>query len=167
MKRLTIVFALAAAALAASACGFAPIYATPEANFAPLRDIAVAPRGQEKIDYIFSQVMSDKLGAYTPSGAYRLETVLSEHRQGFGIRVDDVATRYESTVTAQYRLVRAADDTVLLQGRRAGISSYDVADDPYAELTAEQRSLERATELAAEKVRLDLTLYFANRRDET
>lgn len=154
--------ALAAAALATTGCGFAPIYATAGADFAPLRDINVETRGEERVDYIFEQVMADKLGAYSPSSAYRLEAIVSETRQGFGIRVDDVATRYESTITASYRLVRSSDGAVLIQGRRAGVASYDVSEDPYSELAAEQRSLERAVELVAEKVRLDLSLYFAD-----
>jgi LPS-assembly lipoprotein len=162
MKRLTILAALAAAALATAGCGFAPIYATAGADFAPLRDVRVQTRGEQRIDYIFEQAMADKLGAYSPSSAYRLEAILSETRQGFGIRVDDVATRYESTVVASYRLVRASDGAILFQGQRAGVASYDVSDDPYSELSAEQRSLERAVEVVAEKVRLDLTLYFAD-----
>jgi LPS-assembly lipoprotein len=154
--------ALTLAAFLIAGCGFAPIYARPDANYAPLRGISVQSRGQERSDYIFAQVMADKLGAYTPSGEYVLETVISESRLGFGIRVDDVATRYESTVTVQYRLVRASDGTVILQGARSGVSSYDVPSDPYSELAAEQKSIERAVELAAEKLRMDLTLYFAN-----
>jgi LPS-assembly lipoprotein len=161
MKLLAILGALAGA-LALTSCGFSPIYATAGADFAPLRDINVETRGTQRIDFIFEQVMSDKLGAYTPSSAYRLETILSETRQGFGIRVDDVATRYESTVTANYRLIRTSDGVILTRGRRMGVASYDVSDDPYSELSSEQRSLERAVELVAEKVRLDLTLYFAD-----
>jgi LPS-assembly lipoprotein len=166
MMRAAIFAVLAASVLMTAACGFRPIYARPGADFAPLENITVVSRGQERADYIFEQVMSDKLGAYKPSGEYRLETVIQEARLGFGIRVDDVATRYESTVTAHFRLVRVADGEILLQGSRAGVASYDVSEDPYSELAAEQKSIERAVELAAEKVRLDLTLYFANLADE-
>jgi LPS-assembly lipoprotein len=167
MKRIVILAALAAAALNLSACGFAPIYAQPGSDFTPLRDVSVSSRGQDRIDYIFEQVMSDKLGAYTPSGAYQLEAILTETRQGFGIRVDDVATRYESTVVANYRLIRQSDGAVIFQGSRTGVASYDVSDDPYSELTAEEKSIERAVELVADRVRLDLTLFFAEMTPET
>lgn len=164
MKRMAVLAAALAATLSLSACGFAPIYAQPGSNFAPLRDVSVSTRGVDRIDYIFEQAMSDRLGAYTPSGEYILEAVMTESRQGFGIRVDDVATRYESTVIANYRLVRRSDGVVLLQGYRLGVASYDVSNDPYSALTAEERSIERAVELVADKVRLDLTLFFAEQR---
>lgn len=167
MKRIAILAAFALAAFNTAGCGFAPIYAQPGSDFTPLRDVSIESRGRERIDYIFEQVMSDKLGAYTPSGAYKLEAILSESRQGFGIRVDDVATRYESTVNVAYRLVRQSDGAVIFQGSRSGVASYDVSDDPYSELTAEERSLERAVELVADRVRLDLTLFFAEMSEES
>ncbi len=171
MKRLTILAALASAALAVSGCGFSPIYAQPSggagAAAAPLRNIAVEARGAERVDYIFERTMSDKLGAYSPSGVYKLETVLEENRLGFGIRVDDVATRYESTVTVNYRLIRVSDGAILTRGARSGVASYDVSDDPFSELTAEERSIERAVEVAADKVRLDLTLFFADQPQDS
>jgi LPS-assembly lipoprotein len=168
MIRTTILAALGFAALGLGGCGFSPIYAAPSGSVAgPLRDVAVQSRGTERVDYLFERAMSDKLGAYRPSGVYKLETVLTETRLGFGIRVDDVATRYESTVTVNYRLVRASDGAVLTQGARSGVASYDVSDDPYSELTAEERSIERAVEVAADKVRLDLTLFFANQPQDS
>jgi hypothetical protein len=56
---------------------------------------------------------------------------------------------------------------VIFQGSRTGVASYDVSDDPYSELTAEEKSIERAVELVADRVRLDLTLFFAEMTPET
>lgn len=164
MIRTTILAALGFAVFGLGGCGFSPIYAQPSgAVAAPLRNVHIEAQGSERVDYLFERAMSDKLGAYTPSGAYTLEVVLTERRLGFGIRVDDVATRYESTVLVNYRLIRTSDGAVLTRGAQSGVASYDVSDDPYSELTAEERSIERAVDVAADRVRLDLTLYFANR----
>lgn len=160
MRLLILAAAFAASALTAG-CGFAPIHARPSGGLTPLANIRVDSLDETRADFIFEQVMSDKLGAYSPSGDYTLETRLTQRRLGFGIRVDDVATRYESTVTANYRLLDATG-VEIFRGRRDGVASYDVTDDPYSELAAEQRSTERAIEVVAEKVRLDLTLFFAD-----
>ena len=165
-RRLAAIAAAAACAMSLGGCGFAPIYAQPGGDVAQLRDVRIEAQENSRIDYVFQQVMADELGAYQPSGDFVLMAFLSENRQGFGIRVDDVATRYESSVTAVYRLVRQSDGKVLTSGRRTGVASYDVTNDPYAELSSEGRAIDRAVEQVAEKVRLDLTLYFANAPDD-
>ncbi|MGD2133517.1 MAG: LPS assembly lipoprotein LptE [Maricaulaceae bacterium] len=163
IRRIATLIMMAAAFAGVGSCGFSPLYARPGEGAAPLANVAVDTGDDPgRIGYLFAQAMADKLGAYSPSGEYVLETIVSERRRGFGIRVDDVATRYESTVTARYRLVRASDGEVLTQGAREGVASYDVSADPFAELSSEERSIARAVGVVAEKVRLDLTLYFAD-----
>ena len=164
-KTIIRLTAFAVAALLTASCGFAPIYAQPGSELAQLRDISVRSAERTRLDYAFEQAMADKLGAYAPSGAFVLEASLRERRQGFGLRIDDVATRYESNVTANYRLIRTSDGAVLTRGRRTGSASYDVINDPYAELVSEESAQDRAAELAAEKIRLDLAIYFANAED--
>lgn len=160
MRRLFLAAALVAT-LGVSSCGFSPLYATADSRFASLGAIKVEV-GDGRLNYLFAESMNEKLGARADEPIYVLETVLSEQRQGFGIRVDDVATRYESTVTAAYRLRRISDGEVVIRGQRDGTASYDVPTDPYAELFAEERAKERAVTLSVEKIRLDLSLYFAH-----
>lgn len=161
MRRIMTIAVFAALLGGLASCGFSPIYAQ-SGGGAALTNVRVDTGDDPgRIDYLFSQAMADKLGAHQPSGEYVLETRLRERRRGFGIRVDDVATRFESTVTAQYRLVRTSNGEVLTQGRREGVASYDVANDPFSELSSEERSIERAVGVVAEKIRLDLSLYFS------
>jgi len=160
MRRLFLAAALLAT-LGVSSCGFSPLYASSDSRFASLGAIQVEV-GDGRLNYLFAESMNEKLGTSTGEHLYVLETVLRERRQGFGIRVDDVATRYESTITAAYRLRRISDGEIVVRGQRDGTASYDVPADPYAELFAEERAKERAVALAVEKIRLDLSLYFAH-----
>ena len=78
-----------------------------------------------------------------------------------GVRVNNVANRYEINLTVNYTLRAAGGTRILLQGAAPVMAVYDSADPPYAGVAAEQDGENRAANQAAIAVRLALARYFA------
>jgi LPS-assembly lipoprotein len=149
---------LAAASL--SACGFAPLYAQP--GVAQLAGIdVVAPEG--RTGYLIRQHLDDALGK-DRAGAplYRMNLQLSEERYPRGVRIDNVATRYEYVLTAYYTLSQLSSGRMAKTGRVRIELTYDSADQPYASIAAQQEAQDRAAEQAAQRIQLELAVWLAN-----
>jgi len=107
MGRLATLAGLSLAVLALAGCGFTPLYGTPGVS-AGLAAIAVqTPEG--RTGQLIREHLDDALGrnAGTPA-AYRLGLSLGEQRYPRGVRVDNVATRYEYVLVAAYTLTSAS-----------------------------------------------------------
>ena len=159
MKR---VLALAAvfAILGLSGCGFTPLYAQP-GLVSSLASIEVAaPDG--RTGFLLRQELDDAL-AKNRSGpaAYRMNLAISEARYPRGIRTDNVATRYEYVLTADYVLARLPSGAVAKRGRVRVELTYDSADQPYASIVAQQDAQQRAAQEAARRIQLELAGWLA------
>lgn len=163
-RRLAVPF-LAGLSMLVSGCGFAPLYAENTGVAAELSGIQVES-GEGRAAYILRQELIKQLaGSPGAETRYTLETAIEEQRRGFGIRIDEVTTRYELAVTVQYRLRRLSDGAIVYAGKSTGASSFDVPVEAYAEIAAEERARARAAEMAAEAIRTDLAFYFSSARD--
>ena len=91
--------------------------------------------------------------------AYRLKITLSEAQQGIALQNDATITRYNNTLDAHYTLSDARGD-VLTTGEQKELSAYNVVQSPYATLAAEQDSSKRAAQDVAERIHLDLGVWF-------
>ena len=153
------------AALALSACGFTPLYG--EAGLAPaLSSIDVdISQTENRTGHLLREELDDALARdRARPAAYRLALVVDEDRYARGLRVDDVATRYEVALTVNYILTDARTRRQLTTGITQVSVSYDSADPPYAAIAAYQDGQERAATQAAERIRIDLARWFATRR---
>lgn len=159
MRRLAALFL----ALPLAACGFQPLYGDVgvASNLAAI-DV-VAPEG--RAGYLIRESLDDAF-AGRPAGpaAYRMDLALNEVRVPRGLRVDNVATRYEMTLTANYRLTELATGAVVKTGTAASTVTYDSADQPYASIAAQQDSQARAAAETARRIQLELAAWFAQRR---
>jgi LPS-assembly lipoprotein len=157
--RLAAALVLACAALTLGGCGFRPLYA--QQGVTPgLSSIQVAaPRG--RAGYLLSESLDDALAIGAGAPAWRLDLDLSEQRFPRGLRVDNVATRYEYVLTAAYTLRDIATDTPSKVGRVRVELTYDSADQPYASVAAQQDAQERAAHEAARRIQLELAAWFA------
>jgi LPS-assembly lipoprotein len=88
---------------------------------------------------------------------------VDEDRRARGLRIDDVASRYEVLVRADYVLTAVGGTTPLTQGRAEVTVTYDSADQPYAGVAAQTDAQERAAAQAAQRIRIDLARWFAAR----
>jgi LPS-assembly lipoprotein len=154
------VLTLALIAAGLSGCGFAPLYGQPGVA-SDLAAIAVeAPEG--RTGFLIRQHLDDALGkkgAATP--AYHMRLALGEQRFPRGVRVDNVATRYEYVLTATYDLLVVPSGALAKRGTVRVELTYDSADQPYASVAAQQDAQDRAAAEAARRIQLDLAAWLA------
>lgn len=156
-------FGWALAALALGGCGFTPLYATP-GNLGGLQAVQVDPPPHSRTGYLLRQQLDDELGRDPAAApAYRLGLEIDERRFPRGVRVNNVANRYEIFLSVAYSLTDAATGRVLLRGVAPVTVSYDSADAPYAGVAAEQDGEERAANQAAVLIRLQLSRWLNTR----
>jgi LPS-assembly lipoprotein len=157
-----------AIAVLLGACGFHPLYAGLNGGMdATLSSIYVEPV-PDRLGYELRNTMIDLLdGPGTASGAsYRLKLALSENTQGIALQNDATITRYNDTLTVTYQLTDMAGHLVT-KGTETGLSAYNVlpssSNANYGTLAAHQDADKRAAQDIAERIRLDLNVYFVKR----
>jgi len=142
-------------------CGFTPLYAVP--GVAPgLAAIEVdAPHGRTA--YLLGQDLNEAFARdrSTPP-VYQLKFTVAERRYPRGLRIDNVATLYETHVNVSYQLIEIATGRLVKAGVEPIQVVYDVADQPYAGIAAQQNSQQRAADEAAQRIRTDLAIYFTS-----
>jgi LPS-assembly lipoprotein len=157
-RRLAILAPLAALALAG--CGFTPLYG--QAGLAPALAAIEVDAPENRTGHLLREEIDDALARdRSRPAAYRLALAVDEDRYARGLRVDDVATRYEVALTVSYILTDARSRRQLTTGTTQVSVSYDSADPPYAAVAAYSDGQERAATQAAERIRIDLARWFA------
>jgi LPS-assembly lipoprotein len=162
MTRLRITVGALAASLALGGCGFTPLYATSGVS-ADLSQISVkVPRG--RTGFLLSQDLEDSLAMdRNKPPLYRLEITLVERTYPRGLELNDVANHNETHENVSYKLIELATGKVLKTGLEPIEVTYAVAQQPYAGVSAQQDAEERAASTAADRIRVDLAVYFAQR----
>ncbi len=159
MKRL-LALAAVCSSLVLSGCGFTPLYAAPGVTSKLASIDVIAPDG--RTGFLLRQHLDDAF-AKDRSGpaAYAMRLSLSEARFPRGIRTDNVATRYEYIVTADYTLSNLPGGDIAKTGRVQVEITYDSADQPYASISAAQNAQDRAAEEAARRIQLEIAAWLA------
>jgi LPS-assembly lipoprotein len=153
-------FLLAAAALLLSGCGFTPLYGT--AGLSPALSAVEVDAPETRTGHLLREELDDALARDRGRpAAYRLALRIDEDRFARGLRIDDVATRYEVALTVDYILTDARTRRQLTAGTTQVAVTYDSADPPYAAVAAYSDGQERAATQAAERIRIDLARWFA------
>jgi LPS-assembly lipoprotein len=159
-KLLAVPLILVAGALSGCA-GFQPLYGERQvvSNLASIE--VIAPEG--RTGYLLRQHLDDALAKnHGAAPAYRMDLSLSETRYPRGVRIDNVATRYEYVLTADYALTTLPAGAPAKRGRVRVELTYDSADQPYASIAAQQDAQDRAAEEAARRIQLELAVWLAN-----
>ena len=161
MNRL-LPLSLAAAILALGGCaGFQPLYAQQGLASSLAAVDVVAPDG--RTGFLLREHLDDALGknrGATP--AYRMNLSVSETRFPRGVRIDNVATRYEYVLVAGYTLNALPSGAVAKRGQVRVELTYDSADQPYSAIAAQQDAQDRAAEQAARRIEMELAVWLAN-----
>lgn len=161
-SKRVLILAAATAALALGGCaGFQPLYAQPEVakNLASIQ--VKAPDG--RAGYLIRQHLDDAFAKnHDAQPAYRMDVVLGEARYPRGVRIDNVATRYEYVLTASYVLFSLPAGAPVKQGQVRVELTYDSADQPYASISAQQDAQDRAAEEASRRIEQELAVWLAN-----
>jgi LPS-assembly lipoprotein len=155
-----LAFAVLTAAVALSGCGFTPLYAQ-QGVVSSLASIdVVAPEG--RTGFLMRQSLDDAFARNRAGpAAYRMNLSLAEARYPRGIRIDNVATRYEYVLTANYTLASLPSGALAKKGAVRVELTYDSADQPYASISAQQDAQQRAAEEAARRIHLELATWLA------
>ena len=159
MRRLPVL-AAACGSLALAGCGFTPLYAQPSvvSNLAAI-DV-LAPQG--RTGFLLGQHLNDAFARNRAGPAkYAMRLSLSEARYPRGIRTDNVATRYEYVLTADYTLANLPGGDIAKKGRVRVELTYDSADQPYASIAAQQDAEDRGAEQVAQRIQLELAAWMA------
>ena len=150
----------AAAATLLSGCGFTPMYAAQSGLSQSLAGVVVDVPSHSRTGYLVAQAIDDELGRKRGEAPrYRVQLDIKEFRAPRGVRVNNVAGRYEITLVTAYTLLDAETATPLSGGSYVTQVSYDSADAPYAGLAASQEGEERVAQQAAVRLRLELSRY--------
>jgi LPS-assembly lipoprotein len=157
---------LIAAGLALAGCGFTPLYGTPGVT-SSLSAIQVAtPEG--RTGELIREHLDDVLARNSNvPAAYRMSLSLGEQRYPRGVRVDNVATRYEYVLVATYVLTDAKTGAQAKRGQVRVEVTYDSADQPYASVAAQQDAQDRAAGEAARRIELELAAWLAKPKPAT
>jgi LPS-assembly lipoprotein len=161
MSRILILAAASTALLLSGCAGFQPLYAQPEVvrNLASIQ--VQAPGG--RTGYLMRQHLDDAFAKnHSAPAAYTMDLSLGEARYPRGVRIDNVATRYEYVLTASYALRDINSRAIAKQGQVRVELTYDSADQPYASIAAQQDAQDRAAEEAARRIELELAVWLAN-----
>ena len=154
MKKLTAL----AACLLLGACGFRPMYGS---SLAPaLSSVYVEPIA-ERDGYELRNTLIDALHSDGDKAGkvYSLKVTLNESSQGIALQNDATITRYNNRLEARYTLSDMKGN-VLTTGSQTELSAYNVVQSPYATLVAEQDASKRAAQDVAERIHLDLGVWF-------
>jgi LPS-assembly lipoprotein len=149
------------ALLSLSACGLRPVYSggSQGAVAQALQGISVTPIEGGKSGWLMQNALSDRLGSGS-GGKYRLDIVLDDKIEGFGVRSDDAVTRERRTLRARYQLVDNGTGKTMLDATAGSDVGIDVVSSEYATIAAENSALERLAGIVADQIvsRVALTI---------
>jgi LPS-assembly lipoprotein len=157
-----------ALSLCAAGCGFHPLYAS--AGSGPsgrqvFNTIYVDPIDAERAGYELRNSLIDLLnGADRPQHAlYRLKVTVKQSIEGTAVETTGSITRYSYTMAANYELTDIRSGAQVTKGTETTVSAYDVVASPYATLVAQQDAQKLGAHEIADRIRIDLGVYFSNR----
>ena len=160
MARIFPATVVIAAAALLQGCGFTPMYA--RNGLAPALSSVEVRVPQTRVGYLLREELDDALAREKGRPpAYVLSLAVDEDRYARGLRVDDVATRYEVALRVDYILSDARTRRQVKTGSVNANVTYDSPDQPYSGIAAFADGQERAATQAAERIRLDLARWFA------
>ena len=162
MNRRIGVLAALLSAMLLSACGFTPLYATPGVTPALSHIDVVVAKGRTA--FLLGQSLDDAFARDRETApAYRLNIQITERTFPRGLTIANVAERYESHLLVNYEPIDLGTGKTLTKNQDSVEVTYPSTDQPYAGVAAQQDADQRAADEAAQRIRVDLAVFFANR----
>ena len=158
-----------ACAFATAGCGFHPLFARNGAGGGgqqAFNSIFVDPVAGGRAGYELRDSLIDLLRApsHQDQALYRLKVAVKQSVEGTAVQTNGYITRYTYTMTADYQLSNARTGAELTKGTETTFSGYDVVASPYATLVAQQDAQKFGAHEIADRIRIDLGVYFARQR---
>ena len=160
---------LIASAFMVSACGFTPMH-DPGLGLGSSAmkniDVNLIETGNvedQEGGFWVQQHLHDRLGD-NPAGVHILEIEPKVRRAGLSISSDDVARRYDLTITAKYKLIDRKTGDVLDSGSVDSVSTFGSPTDPYGEISAGKNTLQNVARDVSDRLIIELATHFAEDR---
>ncbi len=166
MMKKILLTALTASLL--SACGFTPMHGgSLGANSAKFEDISIQVNdgrdaGDKEAGFLVMQRLRDRIGENT--GKHILELTPKLRRQRLGISADDVASRYDSILEVNYKLIDAKTGKILNRGKVKGTSTFGAPVDPYGIVAADNNAKQQTAKEVADRLLVKLAGYYADKK---
>lgn len=152
-------------ALGISACGFEPLYGGHGAATETLGQVRIA----QISDRAGQQLRNHLLSRMNPRGqprqpAYILKVNLVESKHKLGVQPDDVATRANLQIEANYVLKAADNGRPVVSGGISSTNSYNILESEFGTLKAEGNARARAVRELSEALTTRLAVFFKAER---
>jgi len=136
-----------------SACGLQPLYSGGGNSVAAstLSQVSVGPI-EGRAGWLVRNAIVDRIGDHGGSARYRLDILLDDQIEGFGIRSDRTTTRERRQLRARYQLIDTSANKTLLDATAGSDVGIDVVNSEYATIAAEQTALERLADIIADQI---------------
>ncbi|HEY3639374.1 MAG TPA: LPS assembly lipoprotein LptE [Rhizomicrobium sp.] len=146
-------------------CGFHPLYARSDSSPGGqevFHSIYVDPIVAERAGFELRNTLIDLLeGAdHQDEARYRLKVNLKQTIEGTAIQTNGNITRYTYKAIANYDLDDIHTGAEITKGSETSVAAYDVVASPYATLVAQQDAQKSAARDIADRIRIDLGVYF-------
>lgn len=168
LKLLSVIFSLTLL----TACGFAPMYTTPETESgvnSQLAAITIPAKNQRLHQLMRIELMQlmNSGGMNNEGGGqarYDLTIALSQKSDDFGIRQDASATQERLTLTASYQLKEG--EKLLLEKSLTRSTSFTLVQSDFAALSAREDSAKRLAKALAADIHRQISIYFHQNKNE-
>ncbi|WP_409432742.1 hypothetical protein ACJ3XI_11115 [Litorimonas sp. RW-G-Af-16] len=154
---------------ALTACGFTPMHAGP--GGAVFDKLSIVEQGganltDEQIGFLVQQRLRDRVGQ-TSKPAHELRYTINSVRVPIGISDADIATRYDTFVTATYSLVETKTGDVLDKGSVRSVTTFGAPFDPYGTVAADSNARQQASKEVADRLLTSVAQYYAKAKPAT
>ena len=163
MRRALLILMLS---LALPGCGFKPMYGENTTSTAPsVMDRMAAIDIRPIPDRLGQVVRNELVDAITPGGTagapiYELALKVGEEREDVGIRQNASATRANYRMSAKFELREIASDKVVLTGTTWAETAFDIVQQDYPTVIAQQDAQKRLAVELAEEIRTRIAVFF-------
>lgn len=165
MRRRAVLIAasLSLAAVGLSGCGFTPLYASP--GVTPGLSSIEVEQPQGRLGFLMREQLDDAFAHNQGAPPqWKMTLKLNESRSSLGVRVDNVADRFQYRVQADYALNDITTGRRVTGGTVRVSVTYANPTQPYAAIAGDQEGQERAATEAARQIQMQLATWLAGQR---
>ena len=136
-------------------CALRPVYSGGASGAVAqgLAAVEVPPIGGRE-GWLVRNALVDRLGAVNNAAParYRLDVILDDDLEAFGLLTDDTTGRERRILRARYQLVDMGSGEIMVDATAGSDAGIDVVGSEYATIAAEERALENLAEEVADRI---------------
>jgi LPS-assembly lipoprotein len=141
------------------ACGFKPTYS--EKSLSSSLASLEFELPSTKLGYRIEHELTINLRPYKDrQKTHRVEVVVTDRTYSIGVRVDDTYSRAEINANVAYKLIDKATNKTLLNKGFVEVVTYNAANDPFANVMAQNHAHQRLSTAIARRLESELVHYY-------